>query len=163
MLNEQKLKFIDELRELREVRGLTYQQIADETEANGEAVSLSTIKHVFSEKYSHDHSWESVLRPIANVLMPPSEDDDLETKALQTRIELNKEIIKQLQERLESKEQKHKDREEFLIEQIAFYKEQIKTKDEQIRFRDKQIKRYEENIDRKDAMIRELILEKRKE
>ena len=33
MLNEQKLKFIDELRELREVRGLTYQQIADETEA----------------------------------------------------------------------------------------------------------------------------------
>ena len=33
MLNEQKLKFIDKLRELREVRGLTYQQIADETEA----------------------------------------------------------------------------------------------------------------------------------
>ena len=41
MLNEQKLKFIDELRELREARGLTYQQIADETEANGEAVSLA--------------------------------------------------------------------------------------------------------------------------
>lgn len=154
MLNEQKLKFIDELRELREVRGLTYQQIADETEANGEAVSLSTIKHVFSEKYSHDHSWESVLRPIANVLMPPSEDDDLETKALQTRIELNKEIIKQLQERLESKEQKHKDRETFLMEQIEFYKSQIKFKDEQI-------KRFAENIDRKDAMIRKFIEEEK--
>lgn len=152
MLNEQKLKFIDELRELREVRGLTYQQIADETEANGEAVSLSTIKHVFSEKYSHDHSWESVLRPIANVLMPPSEDDDLETKALQTRIELNKEIIKQLQDRLEAKEQKHKDREAFLMEQIAFYKDQIK-------FKDDEIKRFQENIDRKDAMLRKYLNE----
>ena len=150
MLNEQKLKFIDELRELREARGLTYQQIADETEANGEAVSLSTIKHVFSEKYSHDHSWESVLRPIANVLMPPTEDDDLETRALQTRLELNKEIIKQLQDRLEAKEQKHKDREAFLMEQIAFYKDQIK-------FKDDEIKRFQENIDRKDSMLRKYL------
>ena len=161
-MNAKKLEFIEELKALRKEKGITYQQIADETEVNGEAVSLSTIKHVFSDKYSHDHDWKTVLRPIANVLMPPTEDDDLETRALQTRIELNKEIIKQLQERLETKEQKHKDREEFLIEQIDFYKEQIKTKDEQIRFRDKQIKRYEDNIDRKDAMIRELILEKRK-
>ena len=150
MLNAQKLKFIDELKELREVRGLTYQQIADETEANGEAVSLSTIKHVFSDKYSHDHSWGSVLRPIANVLMPPTEDDDLETRALQTRLELNKEIIKQLQDRLEAKEQKHKDREAFLMEQIAFYKDQIK-------FKDDEIKRFQENIDRKDSMLRKYL------
>jgi len=161
MLNEQKLKFIDELKELREVRGLTYQQIADKTESNGEAVSLSTIKHVFSDKYNHDHSWESVLRPIANVLMPPSEDDDLETKALQTRIELNKEIIKQLQDRLAAKEEKYKSREQFLIEQIEFYKEQIKAKDEQIRFRDKQIKRYEGNIDRKDKELKRLYTERK--
>ena len=32
MLNEQKLKFIAELKELREARGITYQQIADATE-----------------------------------------------------------------------------------------------------------------------------------
>lgn len=160
MLNEQKLKFIAELKELREARGITYQQIADATEANGEAVSLSTIKHVFSDKYSHDHSWESVLRPIANVLMPPSEDDDLETKALQTRIELNKEIIKQLQDQLKHEKENHKSREQFLIEQIDFYKEQIKTKDEELRFRAKQIKRYEENIDRKDAELRRLYTER---
>jgi transcriptional regulator with XRE-family HTH domain len=160
MLNEQKLKFIQELKELREVRGLTYQQIADATETNGEPVSLSTIKHVFSDKYSHDHSWEAVLRPIANVLMPPSEDDDLETKALQTRIELNKEIIKQLQDRLKHEKENHKSREQFLIEQIDFYKEQIKNKDEELRFRAKQIKRYEENIDRKDAELRRLYTER---
>ena len=152
MLNAKKVEFIDELKELRKEKGITYQQIADETEKNGEAVSLSTIKHVFSDKYVHDHDWKAVLRPIANVLMPPTENDDLETRALQTRLELNKEIIKQLQERLDIKEQKHKDRESFLMEQISFYKDQIKFKDEEI-------KRFQENIDRKDAMLRNLLSE----
>ena len=150
LLNAKKLEFIKELKELRSQKGITYQQIADETENNGESVSLSTIKHVFSDKYNHDHSWELVLRPIANVLMPPTEDDDLETRALQTRLELNKEIIKQLQERLDNKEEKHKNRESFLMEQIAFYKDQIK-------FKDAEIKRFQENIDRKDAMLRKIL------
>ena len=152
MLNAKKVEFIDELKALRKEKGISYQQIADETEANGEAVSLSTIKHVFSDKYNHDHDWKNVLRPISNVLMPPSEDDDLETRALQTRLELNKEIIKQLQNRLEAKEQKHKDREAFLMEQIDFYKAQIA-------FKDGEIKRFQENIDRKDAMLRKYLNE----
>lgn len=54
-MNAKKLEFIEELKALRKEKGITYQQIADETEVNGEAVSLSTIKHVFSDKYSHDH------------------------------------------------------------------------------------------------------------
>lgn len=151
-MNAKKLEFIEELKALRKEKGITYQQIADETEVNGETVSLSTIKHVFSDKYSHDHDWKTVLRPIANVLIPPTEDDDLETRALQTRIELNKEIIKQLQERLEAKERKHKDREAFLMEQIDFYKAQIV-------FKDNEIKRFQENIDRKDSMLRKYLSE----
>ena len=151
-MNAKKLEFIEELKALRKEKGITYQQIADETEVNGEPVSLSTIKHVFSDKYSHDHDWKTILRPIANVLIPPTEDDDLETRALQTRIELNKEIIKQLQEQLEAKEQKHKDRETFLMEQIDFYKAQIV-------FKDNEIKRFQENIDRKDSMLRKYLSE----
>lgn len=152
MLNAKKLKFIEELKDLRKEKEVTYQFIADQTEKNGEAVSLSTIKHVFNDKYEYDHDWKTVLGPIANVLMPPSEDDTLEIKTLQTRLELNKEIIKQLQERLEAKDKKHKDREAFLMEQINFYKDQIA-------FKDAQIKRFHENIDRKDAMIRKLLVE----
>ena len=159
MLNAKKVEFIDELKELRKEKGVTYQQIADETEKNGEAVSLSTIKHVFSDKYNHDHDWKSVLRPIANVLMPPSEDDDLETRALQTRLELNKEIIKQLQDRLETKEKKHKDREAFLLEQISFYKDQIVFYQDQMKVKDAEIKRFQENIDRKDSMLRKFLSE----
>lgn len=152
MLNAKKLELIEEMKALRLEKGITYQQIADETEKNGEGVSLSTIKHVFSDRLNHDHDWRNVLRPIANVLMPPSDEDNLEIKTLQTRLELKDEIIKQLQSRLESKEKKHKDREEFLREQISFYKEQI-------HFKDDQIKRFHENIDRKDAMIRKLLVD----
>lgn len=151
MLSAKKLKFIEELKQLREEKGITYQQIVDETEKNGEPVSLSTVKHVFNDKYDYDHDWKAILAPIANVLIPPSEDDNLEVKTLQTRLELNKEIIKQLNSRLESKESKFKDREMFYKEQIEFYKDQIS-------FKDDQIKRYQENIDRKDAMIRSLLI-----
>ena len=152
MVNEKKLELIDELKALREEKGITYQEIADRTVANGTPVSLSTIKHVFNDRYNHDHDYNNVLRPIADVLSPPTDDDQLATKILQTRLELKEEIILQLQKRLERKEQKHKDREDFLMEQLRFYKEQIE-------FKDSQIKRLNLAIDRKDEMIRRHLIE----
>lgn len=38
-VNTKKLELIQELKELRQQKGMTYQQIADKTAANGEAVS----------------------------------------------------------------------------------------------------------------------------
>lgn len=51
MVNAKKLELINELKALRLEKNITYQEIADCTEANGEAVSLSTIKMVFSERF----------------------------------------------------------------------------------------------------------------
>ena len=149
MLKTKKLELIEELKALRIEKGYTYQEIADKTEENAEAVSLSTIKLVFSDKYNHDHDYNKVLKPIANVLMPPSEEDTLELKTLQTRLDLKDEIINQLQTRLDTKEQKHKDREQFYMQQIEFLQAQINFKDEQI-------KHHNEAMDRKDALIRDL-------
>ena len=147
MVNAKKLELIEELNE----KGITYQEIADRTELNGEAVSLSTIKMVFSEKHHHDHDYNKVLRPIANVLSPVSDDDSLNVRILQTRLELKDEIISQLQARLDQKERVSKEREEFLKEQLKFYRDQIQ-------FKDLQIKRSNEAIDRKDAMIRKYLI-----
>lgn len=152
MVNAKKLELIEELKALRLQKGITYQQIADETAALGTPVSLSTIKLVFSNKFSHDHDYNNVLKPISNVLMTPSDEDDIEAKILQTRLELKDEVIAQLQERVNNKERKHKDREEFLMEQLKFYKEQIQ-------FKDSQIRRLNEAIDRKDEMIRKRLIE----
>ena len=146
-----KLELIEELKALREEKGITYQEIADRTAEIGCPVSLSTIKHVFGDRYNHNHDYNNVLRPIADVLSPPA-DDQLEIKILQTRLELKDEIIRQLQNRLNMKEQKHKDRENLLLEQIEFYKEQII-------FKDSEIKRYCTNIDRKDSILRKLMFE----
>ena len=154
MVNAKKLELIEELKQLRAEKGITYQQIVDQTELNGEAVSLSTVKMVFSERFRHDHDYNKVLRPIANVLSPPSEDDNLEVRTLQTRLELKDEIIAQLQERIARKELKTQEREEFLKDQLQFYKEQIQ-------FKDSQIRRLNETIDRKDAMLRRVLVDEK--
>ena len=111
MVNAKKLELIKELKALRKEKGMTYQEIADKTMENGHPVSLSTIKLVFSDTRSHDHDYNNVLKPISDVLTPPSEDDTLELKVLQTRLELKEEIINQYQNRLDSKEKKQ----QFLI------------------------------------------------
>lgn len=150
MVNAKKQELIEELKALRLEKGYTYQQIADETELSGHPVSLSTVKLVFSDKRNHNHDYVNVLKPIADVLSPPSDDDDLTIKTLQTRLELKDEIISQYQTRLETKDKKCKDREAFYMQQIEFLQQQIAFKDEQIRH-------HNEAMDRKDAYIRELI------
>lgn len=149
MVNEKKLELIKELKALRIEKGITYQEIADKTMENGAPVSLSTIKLVFSETRTHDHDYKNVLKPISDVLTPPSDDDTLELKVLQTRLELKEEMLNQFQDRLASKDKKHKDRETFYMQQIDFLQQQISFKDEQI-------KHHNEAMDRKDATLKEL-------
>lgn len=152
MVNTKKHELIEELKALRKEKDITYQYIADKTLENGTPVSLSTIKLVFSDTKNHDHDYNNILRPIADVLSPRTEDDQLEVRILQTRLELKEEIINQLQIRISKKDKKHSDREAFLMEQLGFYKDQII-------FKDSQITRLNEAIDRKDKMIRERLLE----
>ena len=151
MLKVKKKELIEDLKRLRVERGYTYQDIADKTEENGEAVSLSTIKLIFSGRDTHDHDYYRVLKPIANVLLPLDEDD-IEAQTVHTMLEYKNEIIRQLQERIDRKEIKSKEREEFLMEQLSFYKDQIK-------FKDMQIKRLNESIDRKDELIRKHLID----
>ena len=167
MVDEKILKIIEELKVAREQKKISYKEIVARTEANGEGVSIGSVKNVFSKTTKHNHDYQHTILPIIHVLTP-ERADDIDFELLKTRVDLKDSFIQQkndeieeLKERLESKSQKHKERERFLIEQIEFYKEQIKIKDEQIKFRDEQIKRYETNIDRKDAMIRKFIEEEK--
>ena len=149
MVNAKKMELIEDLKKLRIEKGMTYQQIADKTAENGTAVSLSTIKLVFSDKYNHDHDYQNVLKPIADVLSPPSEDDNITIKTLQARLDLKDEIINQYQIRLDMKEKKHKDRE-------LFYMNLIEHLQAEISFKNEQIKHHNEAMDRKDATLKDL-------
>jgi hypothetical protein len=164
MVNEQTRRIINDLRLVREAAHITYQEIANRTEANGEPVSLSTIKKVFSDSYSHDHSYEHTIKPIARALEPADKiNNDVDYQLLAARLELKgiiiaqqKDIIADLKARLDRKETRHKEREALYLEQIAFYKDQIC-------FKDAEIKRSHLNIDRKDAMLRSLLTDDDKE
>lgn len=149
MVNAKKQELIEELKVLRVEKGFTYQQIADETELRGCPVSLSTVKLVFSDKHNHNHDYNNVLKPIADVLSSPSEDDTIEIKTLQTRLELKDEIISQLQSRIDAKDKKNKDREQFYMNLIEHLQAEISFKNEQIRH-------HNEAMDRKDATLKEL-------
>lgn len=154
IVKEKTKNVINELKRMRLEKGFTYQDIAEKTEANGEAVSLSSIKLVFSDNDKHNHDYNKIIKPIANVLLDAKEDDS-DLKSMRAILEYKNELINQLQERLASKDRKHKEREQFLMEQFDFYKEQIA-------FKDSQIKRLNEAIDRKDAFIKKQLSKEEK-
>lgn len=149
MVNEKKLELIEELKVLRKQLGITYQEIADQTAANGMPVSLSTIKLVFSDKHLHNHDYSNVLKPIADVLSPSSEDDPIELKILQTRLELKEELINDYQSRLDSKDVKYRQREQFYMKTIEHLQKEIE-------FKNSQIQHHYEAMDRKDAVLKDL-------
>lgn len=60
---------VSNLRQRKKETGLSLQDIADLTEQNGAAVSLTTVKRVFSEGASDfDFRYDTTLRPIAQAL-----------------------------------------------------------------------------------------------
>lgn len=59
---------IAEFRELREELNITYQQIADKTEENGESISISTIKRVFAKEAETQKFKPDTINAIGKVL-----------------------------------------------------------------------------------------------
>lgn len=153
----EQVKFINELKELRKIKKMTYEQIVDTTDKNGQRVSLGTVKNVFRDNTEYNHDYNNTLVPIFNALCPPSEDDDIVVKTLRTKLEIRKEAIeqlksniKQLESQIQIQEQKYDERESYLKSIIDDLREEIKFKNEQIRH-------HNGAMDRKDAFIKELI------
>lgn len=145
----EQLKFIEELRDLRELKKITYEQIVERTEENGERVCLSTVKSVFSGEKKHNHDYNNTLLPIFNALSDHDGEDNPYVQILQTRLEIKNEAIRQLEERLETKDRKAKDREKFYMNVIEHLQSEITFKNEQI-------KHHNEAMDRKDKELKEV-------
>lgn len=167
-VKEKSKNIIEQLKKVRVEKGITYQQIADQTENNGEAVSLSTIKQVFSDKDIHTHDYDRIIKPIARVVLGVdgehndevnsylaiSEYKDVIIEKIEGQIAIliqqKEELAKQAEDLKKSKEEagkRYKERESFYKEQIAF--------------KDSQIKDLREDIRRKDAFIREILMERK--
>ena len=138
---------IIKLKEVREEKGLSFNDILKLMEKNGDYLVKSTLSRVFAEG-SEDCSfkYEETLRPIAKALLDienEEETDDLDTKAVKAllkyqiqRIEELDQQIEQLESAFDKEKIKHhekldEERERF-NRSIDFLKEQIAYKDKRM-------------------------------
>lgn len=159
---------IMKLKEVREEKGLSFNDILTMIEDNGEFVSKTTLSRVFAEGSEEiKFRYEDTIRPIANALLDIEnieEDDNMDTKAMKSllkykirRIEELEQQIEQLQseldrEKIKSHEKLDRER-EMWNQRIDFLKDQISLKDKRmdqlldaVFTKDKQHKTLLENI-----------------
>ena len=128
------------LKEVRDEKQLSYGDILELMEKNGDYLSKSTISRVFQEG-SEDQSfrYEETIRPIAKALLdiePIEEDDTTDIKAMKSLLKLKIARIEELEGLLEN--EKHKYHEKLAKEtkhfqdSIAFVTNQITLKDKRI-------------------------------
>lgn len=156
------------LKEVREEKGLSYGDILDLMEKNGEYISKSTLSRVFAEGSEEiKFRYEDTIRPIANALLDIEnieEDDNMDTKAMKSllkykiqRIEelehqvehlqsaLDKEKIK-YHEKLDAERERHRTSIDFLKEQISLKDKRMDQLLEAVLVKDDQNKALLENI-----------------
>jgi long-subunit acyl-CoA synthetase (AMP-forming) len=91
---------IEKLREAKEVKGLSYQDITDITEENGEYVSVSSVKRVFAKNSDiSNFRYNQTIRPIVRAVLGLDEetaeptDDPNQPEEYYTTIEAMKAVI----------------------------------------------------------------------
>ena len=135
------------LKEVRKEKDLSYGNILDLMEKNGDFLSKSTISRVFQDG-SEDLSfrYEETIRPIAKALLDIEtieDNDDIDVQAMKSLLQYKIQRIEELErqiEQLESALDKEKIKYHEKMEQernqwsksIEFLKEQVSLKDKRI-------------------------------
>ena len=130
------------LKEVRKEKELSYGDILEMMEKNGDFVSKSTLSKLFadgSEEHPEKFRYENTLRPIANAILDMEnieETDDMDIQALKAILKYKIERIKELETTLDHEKLKHhekieKEREQFQ-KSLTFCREQISLKDKRI-------------------------------
>ena len=149
---------IIKLKEVREEKGYSYNDILELMEKNGDFLAKSTLSRVFAEGSEElSFKYEETLRPIANALLDIDtieDDDTLDTQAMKLMLQFKSDKIRELEASLNHEKVKHHEKLEKEREQsrrsIAFLKDQIRLKD--IR-----IDQLLEAVFKKDEQQRELL------
>lgn len=136
-----------QLKEVREEKGLSYNDILDLMEKNGDFLSKSTISRVFADGSEEmNFRYEETIKPIANALLDIEnieDDDTIDTKAMKALLKFKSQRISEMErqiEQLETALDKEKIRANEKLEQererfnrsIDFLKEQISLKDKRM-------------------------------
>lgn len=135
------------LKNVRDSKGLSYTDILNLMEANGDYLSKSTLSRVFAEG-SEDISfrYEETIRPIANALLDMETieaDDTQDVQAIKSILRYKMKRIEELEkqvedlkgaidkEKIKSHDKLEKEREQYNAK-IDFLKEQVTLKDKRM-------------------------------
>ena len=135
------------LKEVREEKGLSYNDILKLVEEKGEYTSKSTLSRLFADGSEEvGFNYESTIRPIANALLDIEEieaDDDADVQAMKALLKYKIERIEELEqrikeaklevaelrvkhlERIEELQEEHQKKADFLSNQIALKDQRI--------------------------------------
>lgn len=99
-MRESKKELVLRLQKLRVEKGLSYQAILEQCEARGEAISISTIKRVFSKGgEDSDYRYETTLLPLVHVLCEAETEEPAavaeQADTLQAMVDLQIQILAQ--------------------------------------------------------------------
>lgn len=138
---------IIKLKQVRDEKNLSFQDILNMMEKNGDYLAKSTLSRIFSEGSEELHfKYDETIRPIANALLDINtieEDDVLDVQAMKTLLKYKNNKIIELEkqvERLEAQIAKEKNKYNEKLERerernnrsIDFLKNQIELKDKRI-------------------------------
>ena len=129
---------ISKLKEVKKQNELTLPRILDMIEANGDYLSMTTLRRVFAANSEQEDSfnYDKTIRLIANVLLlqegyaPEGSGTNTENEALKAVLKFKNEEIEALQRQLELIRKMYEERIDFLIDQIRKKDKRMDEKDE---------------------------------
>lgn len=128
------------LKAVREEKQLSYGDILEIMEKNGDYLSKSTLSRVFADGSENaSFKYEETIRPIAKALLDIEtieDTDDMDTAALKTLLKYKIDRIEELEMRLDKEKIKYhekldKERDTFK-RSLDFLKKQVELKDKRI-------------------------------
>ena len=154
------------LKEVRKEKDLSYGNILELMEKNGDYVSKSTISRVFQDgSETQSFRYEETIRPIAKALLDIEtieEDDDVDVQAMKSLLQYKIQRIEELEQQIEQMEaafnkerlSMHEKMEQERLtwaRSIEFLKEQISFKDQRM---DLLLKAVQDKDSRYDTLLK---------
>ena len=132
-----KKELVEKLRAAKEAKSLSCQEIVDITEQNGEAVSMSTVRRVFSkDSDANDFRYKQTLRPIARAVL--GIDEKLHPPEVRPTIEQAEQAYTTI---------------EALKALVDFKSEMLSKAEKEIEHLHAEIEKRDKIIEKKDAVI----------
>lgn len=156
---------ITKLKEVREEKGLSYNDILELMEKNGDYLAKSTISRVFAEgSEEQGFRYEETIRPIANALLDIENDeetDGMDVRAMKAllkykiqRIEELEQQIEQLKTALDKEKIKYHEK---LDEKQEQFQRSIEFLKEQVAYKDKRMDLLLDSVSEKDRLHKEML------